>query len=175
VAGRFAPGHVRAFMLKLARMESLRDALTDMKGTLLLVGSTLLGAVAVVCVLLAVRSTGPAGDVVAKTTNFRVAMPKTLRAGHHTFAYTNEGSVPHELLLFRTDLAGNSLPMTSDGNVNEQSALLHSVADSGNATSPGGSEAVPTKEALAPGHYVAVCNLPGHYRLGMWLNVAVVP
>jgi uncharacterized cupredoxin-like copper-binding protein len=124
---------------------------------------------------LAVRSTGPAGDVAAKTTNFRISMPTTLRAGRHTFAYANDGSVPNELLLFRTDLAGNSLPMRPDGNVDEESALLHKVADSGNETALGGRLAAPTTEALAPGHYVAVCNLPGHYHLGMHLDVTVVP
>lgn len=68
----------------------------------------------------------------------------------------------------------SSLPLRSDGNVQEESPLLHNVADSGNETVPGGNEAVPTKEALAPGHYVAVCNLPGHYHLGLWLNITVV-
>jgi uncharacterized cupredoxin-like copper-binding protein len=65
--------------------------------------------------------------------------------------------------------------MRSNGNVDEESTLLHKVTDSGNATNPGGSESVPTKETVAPGRYVAVCNLPGHYHLGMWLNVTVVP
>jgi len=50
---------------------------------------------------------------------------------------------------------------------------MQKVADSGNATNPGGSESVPTTQPLTPGHYVAVCSLPGHYRLGMWLNVTV--
>jgi uncharacterized cupredoxin-like copper-binding protein len=30
-----------------------------------------------------------------------------------------------------------------------------------------------TTSSLVPGHYVAVCNLPRHYRLGMKLNVTV--
>jgi hypothetical protein len=132
-------------------MEPLGNAWADLRGTLLIVGATLLAAVLAVGVSLAMRATGPAGDVVAKTTNFRVSMPTTLRTGRHTFAYTNEGSVPHELLLFRTGLGGNALPLRSDGNVDEESPLLQKVADSGNATLPGGYEAVPTKEALAPG------------------------
>ena len=145
----------------------------DLKNTLIIVGAALLAAVVTIGVSLATRSTGPAGDVVAKTTNYRMSMPNTLRVGRHTFAYTNKGSVPHELLLYRTDLSGNSLPMGVDGYVDEESPLLHSVADSGNETAPGGSQSVPIKEPLAPGHYVAVCNLPGHYRLGMWLDVTV--
>jgi hypothetical protein len=63
--------------------------------------------------------------------------------------------------------------MRSDGDVDEESPLLHKVADSGNATAPGWIEAVPTNEALVPGHYVAACNLPGHYHLGMRLNITV--
>ena len=81
----------------------------------------------------------------------------------------------HKLLLFRTNLPANALPLRSDGNVDEESPLLHSVADSGNQTAPGDYKSVPTKEALTPGHYVAVCNLPGHYHLGMCLNINVVP
>jgi uncharacterized cupredoxin-like copper-binding protein len=147
-----------------------------MKGTFELAGSVLFGAGIVVGVFLGIGSGGGVhGDVVATTTNFRVEMPRTLRAGRHTFAYTNKGSVPHELLLFRTDLPGRALPLKLDGDVDEESPLLQSFADSGNATSTGASESVPTKAALVPGHYVAVCNLPGHYRLGMWLDVTVVP
>lgn len=155
-------------------MEQLSDVWSDMKFTLLLVGGLLLLSGVLVGVWSATRSTGPAGDVVATTTNFRIETPHTLRAGRHTFAYTNRGSVPHEFLLFRTDLPANSLPLKSDGDVDEESPLLHNIVDSGNATPPGGSAAVPAKEALVPGHYVAVCNLPAHYHLGMWLNVTVV-
>lgn len=156
-------------------MEPLSETWRDMRATLLLVGGTLVAAALAVGVSLSVRSTGPAGDVAAKTTNFRISMPTRLKAGRHTFAYTNDGSAPHEFLLFRTDLAANALPMRADGNVDEESPLMHKVVDSGNATAPGGSEAVPTLEPLVPGHYVAVCNLPGHYRLGMWFNVTVGP
>lgn len=156
-------------------MESPRTAFKDLAGTLTLVGVVLLASVILVVVELAIRSTGPAGDVTVKETNFKIVMPTTLRAGRHTFALTNGGTVPHELLLFRTNLADNALPVGADGNVIEDSPALHKVVDSGNGTAPGGSASVPSSEALVPGHYVAVCNLPGHYRLGMRLNVTVIP
>lgn len=147
-----------------------------MRGTLLLVGGLLLASgLTVAGWIAAATSTGPAGDVVATTTNFRIQMPTTLRAGPHTFAYTNGGSVPHELLLFRTDLTANALPLRGDGNVDEESPVLRKVLDSGNATASNRSESVTTNASLGPGHYVAVCNLPGHYHLGMRLNVTVVP
>jgi hypothetical protein len=156
-------------------MESTRGLWADMRRTLLIVAAAFVAFALTIGVSLARRSSGPAGDTVVKTTNFHVLMPVKLRAGPHTLAYTNAGSVPHEVLLFRTDLPGNALPLRPDGDVDEESPLLHSVADSGNQTAPGGSESVPTKEPLTPGHYVAVCNLHGHYRLGMWLNVTVTP
>ena len=153
--------------------DSFREAFADLRFTLLTVGVLLIAAGVTVGVALIVRSSGPAGDVTARTTEFRISMPRTLRAGRRTFAYTNKGSIPHELLVFRTDLPGNALPVKADGSVDEESPVLHKVVDSGDQTSPGVSQSVRATEALAPGHYVAVCNLPGHYRQGMWLDVTV--
>ena len=154
-------------------MEAVRAVFRPLKGTLLLVGAVLLASLIVVVVLAAMPAKGVAGDVRVTVENFKIVMPRTLHPGRHTLALTNGGSVPHELLLFRTDLAGNALPTGPDGNVTEDSPLMQKVVDSGNAINPGASESVPTSEPLTPGHYVAVCNLPGHYRLGMWLNVTV--
>jgi uncharacterized cupredoxin-like copper-binding protein len=166
---------LRRSVRRTGSRESFREDFADLKVTLLIVGAALLVAGVTIGVSLLFRSSGPAGDVAARTTEFRISMPKSLRAGHHTFAYTNNGSIPHELLVFRTDLAGNALPVKADGSVDEESPLLHKVADSGNQTSPGRSESVPATKTLAPGHYVAACNLPGHYQRGMWLDVTVAP
>jgi uncharacterized cupredoxin-like copper-binding protein len=155
--------------------ESMRDAVAGLKGTLLTVGALMLAAGVAVVVALITHSTGPAGDVTTKATEFRLSMPSTLSAGHHTFAFTNKGSAAHELIVFRTDLPGGALPVKADGSVDEEAAALHKVADSGNETKPGGSTSVPATQAFAPGHYVAVCNLPGHYRQGMWLDLTVRP
>ncbi len=144
-----------------------------LKGTLLLVSTVLAASAIVVVVLAAMPAKGVKGDVAVTVENFRIVMPTTLHPGRHTFALTNTGSVPHELLLFRTDLPANALPIGPDGNVIEDSPLMKKVVDSGNATKPGGGESVPTSQPLTPGHYVAVCNLPGHYRLGMSLSVTV--
>jgi len=154
-------------------MDAIRAVVGPLKGTLLLTSTVLAASVIVVVVLAAMPAKGVAGDVAVTMENFKIVMPTSLRPGRHTFALTNGGSVPHELLLFRTDLAANALPTGPDGNVIEDSPLMQKVVDSGNATNPGGSESVPTSQPLTSGHYVAVCNLPGHYRLGMRLNVTV--
>jgi len=154
-------------------MGQLRSVFSALKGTLILCGTVLAASVIVVVVLAAMPAKGVVGDVRVDETNFHISMPTVLPPGRHTFALTNSGTVPHELLVFRTDLPGNRLPIGPDGNVIEDTPLMVKLVDSGNATNPGASASVPAAQPFTPGHYVAVCNLPGHYRLGMWLNVTV--
>jgi uncharacterized cupredoxin-like copper-binding protein len=145
----------------------------DMRSTLLVAGTVLVASIIAVAVAYALRgSSAPAGDIQATTVNFKIAMPTTLTAGKHTIGLTNSGNVGHEIVLFKTDLAANDLPLKPDGDVNEESPQLTSVADSGSALKPGATESFKT-DNLSPGHYVAVCNLPGHYRLGMKVNITV--
>jgi hypothetical protein len=109
----------------------------------------------------------PDGDVPVSETSFRIAMPTSLHAGAHTIALTNHGQ-GHELLLFRTDLGAAALPVDTNGDVIEDSPVLQKVLDSGSAL-----EYSSLPVSLDPGHYIAVCNLPGHYRLGMRLAITV--
>lgn len=163
---------------------SLRADLKAVKATSLFVAAILVGSTIAVTILAASASSGPAGDVPVSLVNFRILMPNTLRAGHHTFAVTNDGTVPHEFVVFRTAVLADALPLRPDGDVNEDSPLLQDVADSGPTLGPGqgrsvpvvkdASVATPTAGTLSPGHYVAVCNLPAHYRLGMRIDLTVI-
>ena len=144
-----------------------------MRGMLIAVGALLVASLVAVSVAYAVKgSSGPAGDIQATTVNFKVLMPTRLTTGTHVIGLTNSGSVNHEVVLFKTNLPANALPLKADGDVNEDSPLLTNVADSGEPLKAGGTESFKT-EHLSPGHYVAVCNLPGHYGLGMKLDVTV--
>ena len=142
-----------------------------LKPTLLVVGALLLAAGIAVGVTLIVWSPQSAGDIAVSETDYRISMPTKLTAGQHTLALTNNGKQGHEIVVFRTDLPANALPVDANGEVEEESPLLHNVGDSGNSLAPGGTKSVPVK--LAPGHYVAVCNLPNHYHLGMKLDLTV--
>jgi uncharacterized cupredoxin-like copper-binding protein len=140
---------------------------------LVTVGTLLaLSAVAVVIAYAVRSSPGPTGDVQAKTVDFKILMPATLSAGKHTVGLTNNGKAAHEVVMFKTALPANRLPLAASGDVNEDSPLLAKVADSGDALAPGATKSF-TTDSLSPGHYVAVCNLPGHYQLGMRLDVTV--
>ena len=121
----------------------------------------------------------PKGDVQAVTYDYEVLMPSTLTPGVHTIGLTNKGLMEHELVMFKTALPAWNLPVDAKGDVNEDSPLLTNVADSGNgpaadayAVPPGHTESFKTDD-LTPGHYVAICNLPNHYKLGMAQNVTV--
>jgi uncharacterized cupredoxin-like copper-binding protein len=149
----------------------LGDDLQALRPMLWAVGA-LIGAIVVTIALsLVLSAKGPAGDIAVTETNYRIEIPTTLRAGHHTIALTNNGTTGHELLLFRTSLPANALPVDANGNVIEDSPQLDKVLDSGNALKPGGTQSLPV--TLTPGHYAAVCNLPAHYRLGMYVDVTV--
>ena len=156
-----------------ARRDEFRAAFRALRGTFVTIGALLLiGIVVVAVAYVRNRSPAPAGDVQATTVDFKITMPTTLTAGAHTIGLTNDGTVGHELVLFKTDLPANALPLQANGDVNEASSELVNVGDSGEPLKAGGTESFDTK-SLNPGHYVAVCNLPGHYQLGMKLNVTV--
>jgi uncharacterized cupredoxin-like copper-binding protein len=157
----------------VVRRENRRRGWRDLRFMLVTVAVLLIGSMVAVAIAYAVKgSSGPAGDVQASTVDYKVLIPTTLKTGKHTIGYTNNGKVPHEIVIFKTALSANNLPLNADGDVNEDSPLLTNVADSGDALKPGGTKSF-TTSSLTPGHYVAVCNLPGHYHLGMKINVTV--
>jgi uncharacterized cupredoxin-like copper-binding protein len=95
----------------------------------------------------------------------------TLRAGNYVFVDHNHGPSSHELVMWKTDLGATQLPRGGDGRVNEDSPKLDSVLDSGSSLQPG--EMRLLTASLEPGHYVMVCNLPGHYNAGMRVDITV--
>lgn len=153
------------------RRRALRADFVALKPTLLVVGALLAVAAVAVGITLIVWSPPSAGDLPVSVTDYRIGMVTKLRAGKHTIALTNDGKQGHELVVFRTTLPANALPLDANDDVDEESPLLHNVADSGDTLAPGRTRSVPVK--LAPGHYVAVCNLPAHYGLGMKLDLTV--
>jgi uncharacterized cupredoxin-like copper-binding protein len=85
-----------------------------------------------------------------------------LKAGEIKFDVINAGTTQHEFVLFRTDADPASFPV-KDGKIDEESA----------GSSPGEADDIEPKDVkqatmrLAPGKYVYLCNVPGHYQSGM--------
>ncbi len=153
----------------------LRVEARGMRGTLIFCTVLIVGIGIAILIGLLTEDNGsgrPQGDIQASTVDYKILMPRTLTTGHHEIGYTNNGKVGHEIVMFQTALPADQLPLNKDGDVNEDAPQLKPVADSGDALPPGHSKSFTTFD-LKPGHYVAVCNLPGHYKLGMRIDVEV--
>jgi len=89
------------------------------------------------------------------------ASPGSVKAGEVTFSAKNAGAAPHELAVVKSDGDPKKLPV-KDGSMDE-SASKPLGRTSNLAAGASGT----VKVKLEPGKYVLVCNVPGHYSLGM--------
>jgi len=92
----------------------------------------------------------------------------TAAAGKVKISAVNNGQLPHELVLAKTNADPSQLPTKPDGSVNEEK--LNSPGEIPDVA------AGATKRGtinLAPGRYVMFCNLPGHYAQGMYGTLTV--
>jgi uncharacterized cupredoxin-like copper-binding protein len=93
------------------------------------------------------------------------ATPGSVTAGKVTFDTRNQGSDRHELVVLRTGKAASKLPV-SGGRASEKGRL-------GETGVFAGGKAKKLTLTLKKGHYVLLCNLPGHYRGGMRADFTV--
>jgi uncharacterized cupredoxin-like copper-binding protein len=94
-------------------------------------------------------TTQAAQNVVAKETEFKIALPKTaVHAGQVTFDVQNDGKIPHDLVV-----QGNG--------VDEKTPLLNA----------GQSKTLSVD--LKPGTYDLFCSVPGHKEAGMDVKLTV--
>jgi uncharacterized cupredoxin-like copper-binding protein len=115
----------------------------------------------------------PKNAVDVVETDFHIAMSQTVLPAntHITFVVHNDGKVPHELIIVKSPRSGSNLPLKRDADVNEETPGLTSELDSGSSLAPGETRTLTAD--MPAGHYIAVCNLPGHYKLGMRVDLLV--
>jgi uncharacterized cupredoxin-like copper-binding protein len=94
-------------------------------------------------------------------------------AGQVSFAITNFGTIQHELLVFKSDLPPSAFPVDDTGNIIEDGSGITLVSD-GDNIDPGRTQAR-TVDLTQPGSYLFVCNIPGHFKAGMFSVVTVTP
>jgi uncharacterized cupredoxin-like copper-binding protein len=94
----------------------------------------------------------------------------TIAAGKVTFQISNAGKVQHEFLVFRSNLAPSAYPIKG-GNIDEEGPGITKVSD-GDDLDPGATQ-TRSVDLTQPGTYLFVCNLPGHFRAGMYSVVTV--
>ncbi|WP_179402307.1 cupredoxin domain-containing protein [Burkholderia guangdongensis] len=93
----------------------------------------------------------------------------SVKPGRVTFDVRNSADSPmtHEFVVLKTDLADGALPVR-DGQVLERGLRkIGEIED----IAPGQSRHLTL--TLAPGRYALICNMPGHYALGMHTTLVV--
>lgn len=94
-----------------------------------------------------------------------------VKAGRVTLDVKNaaDNDMEHELVLLRTDLADDALPVRKGQVLEHKLKKIGEVED----IAPGKSKRASFK--LTPGHYALICNKPGHYAAGMHTVLVVTP
>lgn len=109
-------------------------------------------------------------------------------AGQVTFKVTNDGAVEHEFVVLKTDIAGADLPVKGDevdlakagevlGGAHEPSEEEEEMKGAAGEheeeehLEPGASASYTVD--MEPGSYVLICNIPGHYASGQWVEFTV--
>ena len=124
----------------------------------------------------AVQSVAPSAAAVTGGTivlsEWKVDTASTIKAGKSTFSISNAGTIPHELLIFKSDRAPSAYPTNAAGDIVEDGAGVDLVSD-GENIDPAGTQS--RSVTLAPGTYLFVCNIPAHFKSGMFTVVTVTP
>ena len=109
------------------------------------------------------------GAVTAKESEFKIELSATTApAGSVTFQIDNGGTVVHEFVVMKTDLAADKLPVdSSQGVVSEDTAGI-TVVDEVEDLAVGASASLTVN--LPAGHYLVICNVPAHYAGGMHVD-----
>jgi uncharacterized cupredoxin-like copper-binding protein len=88
---------------------------------------------------------------------------ESVPAGTVTFVAKNVGQQPHQLTVIRTEHGPNDLP-AEGGTV----PLFGDTWDTlGNVVDLNPGQSLPLTLDLEAGSYLLICNVPGHYQLGM--------
>lgn len=116
----------------------------------------------------------PAGaEISGSVGEWYVRVGETTSApGPVNFRITNSGGIRHEFLVVRTDVAPGEITVGDDARFSETNPVL-TVVDEIPEWGPGQTKTLSVD--LESGSYQLVCNLPGHYRLGMWVGFTVSP
>jgi hypothetical protein len=104
----------------------------------------------------------------AVLSEWKVLTPTQLPTGSYNYHITNVGTMEHEMLVMKTDLPANKLPMKG-GDIDEEA--LPPISD-GENIAPGGSQNRKI-DLTKPGTYLFVCNIAGHFKAGMYTYVTV--
>ena len=111
----------------------------------------------------------PAGSqVIVEMTDYRVTVNvASVQAGSTKIGVRNLASQMHSFEVLKTDLPHDKLPIDGVSAKAKEDGKVGGIE----SIAPGGSASVTLD--LAPGKYVLICNVAGHYQLGMHISFTV--
>jgi len=136
---------------------------------------TLLASVVATAVI-ACRNREPEGGVTRVSVElgeYYIKVDKAeVDAGTVRFVARNVGQMDHELVVLRTDLPADQLPYSDATEEVEEEKAGEVLGEIEPEDVPPGKTAEMTLD-LTPGQYVLLCNIPTHYKLGMYREFRV--
>ena len=128
----------------------------------------LVALVLVACSASAPEVDASKGQIRVDLKDYTVTLTSTeMRAGTITLLGFNSGGTGHEVVVLKTDLAADKLPIDPQTQKAKEDGKQGAV-----------SEIAPGKTGnlrldLPAGRYVVICNVPTHYQLGMHAELKV--
>lgn len=114
---------------------------------------------------------GTSNDITNTVKEWEITSSATAaKTGEVTFSVTNDGTLGHEFLVVKTDIAPGKIPLDGDHFAEPTDDI--EVIDEIGEFAVGTTETLTLK--LEAGNYQIVCNLPGHYKNGMFIAFEVV-
>ncbi len=108
------------------------------------------------------------GQIRADLKEYAIALTSaTVRPGQVTFIAHNVGSTAHDLIVLKTDLAADKIPLDGQSGTAKTDGRVDGVEE----IPPGQNRNL--RVDLPAGHYVVICNVPTHYQLGMRTELTV--
>ena len=118
--------------------------------------------------LLVAACAGPAAEapsgsqVVAELADYKITVNvPSVKAGSIKIGVRNLGTMQHSFEVLKTDLAPDQLPIDGAAAKAKEDGKVGGIP-----SIPAGKSAAVTLD-LTPGKYVFICNIAGHYQLGM--------
>lgn len=110
-------------------------------------------------------------DITAEVEEWDVEVDaQNAKAGAVTFNVTNDGKIKHEFVVVKTDLPVGEIPIGPDNVFDEENPDVE-VVDEIEEFDAGTTQTLEVD--LEPGAYQLVCNLPDHYKNGMYREFTV--
>jgi uncharacterized cupredoxin-like copper-binding protein len=112
--------------------------------------------------------TGAGGVTVKLGEYFIRPSPASVSSGKVRFTATNTGQLAHEMVVIKTNLAPDQLPLSgSEADEKKAGEVPGEIED----VAPGQTKSATIK--LVPGKYVFICNFAGHYKAGQRVSFTV--